>query len=58
MESSDLKYDDMSTPVPIIAKGEVSNAVSNNLIPIHPEYEDNLFQEEYDAYGGGSTLDW
>ena len=51
VELSDAKYDDMSTPVPVVTKVEVSDTVSNNLVLICAEYEDNLIQEEYDFYG-------
>jgi hypothetical protein len=44
VESSDAKYDDTSTPVPIVANIEVDNVISNNDIPIHPDYEDGLLQ--------------
>ena len=49
MESSGVNYDNMSTPVPIVAKFWVGDAISNNLIPIHAEYEDKLIREEYDV---------
>ena len=44
--------------MPIATNVGVGDAISDILIPIHVEYEDNLIQEEYDAYGGGSTLNW
>ena len=42
MESPDANYDNVLTPVPIVVKVRVGEAISNNLIPLHVEYEDNL----------------
>ena len=58
VESYDARYDNMATPVPIVTKCGVGDDITDNLIPIHSEYKDNLTQEEYDAYDGGSTLKW
>ena len=37
MESADANCDNMSTPVPIVTKVRVGDAISDNLIPIHAE---------------------
>ena len=58
IESSDINYDNMSPPVPIVTTVGVSDAIPNSLISMYGEYEDNLIQEEYDAYGGGSAFNW
>ena len=57
MESSDASYDNMSTPFPIVTNVVMPSHITIS-IPIYAEYEDNLIQEEYDTYGGGSTLNW
>ena len=56
-------HDEASTPFPIVATASAneSNAHQDediNLIPIHADYEDDLTQGQYDAYGGGSTLNF
>ena len=58
MELSNAKYGNISAPVPIVTKARVGEAISDNLTPNHAEYKDNLIQEEYNADGGGSTLNW
>ena len=58
MESSDANYDNMSTPLPIVASVGAGDTISDNLIPVHAEYEDNLIQDVYNAYVSGSTLNW
>ena len=42
MESFDANYGDISTPVPIVTKIGVSETISDNLIPVHAECEDNF----------------
>ena len=44
MESFDANYDNMPTPVPMVTKVGVSDAIANNLIPVHAECEENLIQ--------------
>ena len=56
-------HDEASTPFPIVATASANgnNAHQDedlNLIPIHADYEDDLTQGQYDAYGGGSTLNF
>ena len=42
MELPNANYENMSTPVPIVAKVGLGDAISNSLIPIHAEYEEEL----------------
>ena len=62
-ESVNGTQEDASTPFPIVATAQTNGTNSNpdekqNLIPIHADYEDDLIQGQYDAYGGGSTLNF
>ena len=56
-------HDEASTPFPIVATASANGSDAQqdediNLIPIHADYEDDLTQGQYDAYGGGSTLNF
>ena len=56
-------HDEASTPFPIVTTASTNIEDKNldedsNLIPIHADYEDDLVQGHYDAYGGGSTLNF
>ena len=56
-------HDEASTPFPIVTTASTDNDdephdEASNLIPIHADYEDDLIQSHYDAYGGGSTLNF
>ena len=56
-------HEDASTPFLTIATAQANGVDTNpnesqNLIPIHAEYEDDLIQGQYDAYAGGSTLNF
>ena len=56
-------HDEASTPFPIVAtasadENDAHQDEDTNLIPIHADYEDDLTQGQYDAYGGGSTLNF
>ena len=46
----------MSTQIPLVTNAEEGNTVTDNLVIIHPEAEDDLLQEEYDDCGWGSNL--
>ena len=55
--------EDASIPFPSSATAQANGTDTNpdesqNLIPIHAEYKDDLIQGQYDAYGGGSTLNF
>ena len=54
-------HDEASTPFPIVATASANGSDAQqdediNLIPIHADYEDDLTQGQYDAYGGGSEV--
>ena len=62
-ESVKGTQEDASTPFPIVATAQANGADTNpdenqNFIPIHAEYKDDLIQGQYDAYGGGSSLNF
>lgn len=62
-DSADKNYEDSSTPVPIVATTRAPESDSNqdekgHLVPIHTYFKDNFTQGEYDAYEGGSALNW
>ena len=49
--------DEVSTPAPLVAKMSAEDKDSQKgLIPIAPDWEDDLDGAMYDAYAGGSTL--
>ena len=56
-DAAGADMDEISTPAPLVAKMSTEDRDSQKgLIPIAPEWEDDLDGAMYNAYAGGSTL--
>ena len=61
-DSTKENFEDSSTPIPITATmrapdSDDDQSEKGHLIPIHPEFEEDLGRGEYDSYAGGA-ISW
>ena len=57
-ETAGLFSDDAAIPIPITAAMQSVDPHADCAVPIHADYEEELHQADYNAFTGGSSLNY